>query len=213
MSRAKSEVAIGGLAGTAKMPCPSYNLPPRYCRRGGVLRNHPNSVCSQCYASGGNYRGVMFTTAADRRLKKLRTREDWVASFVRLLEEHDTRRFRWFDAGDVQGAEHLHKILDICRFTPRCRHWLSTREIGPVKNVLSERPIPDNLNIRISADFINDAARESPVAGCTLAIVATEPVPGVWNCPATFKDEHTCRAHGCRACWRKNVAVVAYKLH
>ncbi len=213
MSKAKSEAAIGRLSQTTKLQVPSFNLSPRFCRRGSVLRNYPNTVCSHCYAREGHYLGLPSTTASDRRLLQLHKREDWVASFVRVLEERDIQRFRWFDAGDVQGEEHLHKILDICTFTPGCRHWMSTREIGAVQQVLSERSAPDNLNIRISADFINDAARESPVAGCTLAIVSTEPVASVWNCPATFSEEHTCRAHNCRACWNKNVAIVAYKLH
>jgi hypothetical protein len=156
---------------------------------------------------------MAFSNAAGRRIVQLHDRDDWVASFVRTLEERNIRRFRWFDAGDVQGAEHLGKILDICTLTPQCCHWLSTREVGIVQRVLSERAIPDNLNIRISADYINDVNRAAPVPGCTLALVVTDVTTGVWNCPATFTDRHTCRANRCRRCWSRSVPIVAYKLH
>jgi|GEM_PF-3392095 len=50
------------------------------------------------------------------------------------------------------------------------------------------------------------------IAGCTLAIVVSGPVRGVWPCPATFTDKHTCLANG-RRCWDKNTPIVAYKVH
>jgi len=80
---------------------------------------------------------------------------------------------------------------------------------------VEQREIPENLNIRLSADFINEDFRCTPIKGCTVSTVSTVPRRDAYNCPATFGpfSKRSCDLANCRACWDRSVRKVNYRLH
>ena len=46
---------VGGLSNTSKMPCFSWGIPTRFCKRGKELQKDKSSICGSCYAMSGAY--------------------------------------------------------------------------------------------------------------------------------------------------------------
>ena len=213
IQRSEAWRIVGGLSRTQKMPCHSWGLSATHCRRGAKLREIPGTVCSRCYARKGFYPKNHVQRALKRRLDGLKDPR-WIAAMAALLKGE--RYFRWFDAGDLQGLWLLEAIAEVCKLTPECKHWLSTRERRIVQGFLAEDVMPENLNIRLSADYIGVPFAISRITDCTWSIVSRRPsAPSTYDCPATFGTfrGRTCNLAGCRACWEKSVPVVNYKLH
>jgi len=212
MSREEAWRIVGGLSKTEKMPCYSWGLSAAQCKRGAVLATKPGTVCSLCYARRGYYPEGHVQRGLRRRKEGLRDRR-WVEAITALLK--DQKYFRWFDSGDLQGQCHLHMVVEVCRRTPDCRHWLATREYGIVREFVRENEIPENLNIRLSADLINADFRHAPLEGCTVSTVSTKPRKDTHNCPASFGpfSMRSCDLAGCRACWNRSVKSVNYRFH
>ena len=195
----------GGLSHPSKMPGPAWNIPASRCLTGGKLRKVPGSTCSHCYALKGRYGFPNVQQALERRLK---AHDDprWVEAMVFLVEPH--RWFRWFDSGDLQSEDMLHKLMDVCSATSKTRHWLPTREYGIVASVLKLRKPPANLNIRLSAHMID---RDPPKLlakqlGVTTSGVSAE----LYTCPAPRQNN---QCGECRLCWNKRKAHVIYHKH
>ena len=181
------------------MPGPAYNLPARACLTGAKLVKVPGSTCSGCYALKGNYvRYPAVQKALNRRLKSL---EDprWVSGMIELITGRPV--FRWHDSGDIQSAQHLINIFEVCKQTPETRHWLPTREAQFLK-FLDPEVVPKNLKI-VFSDHMNDQARGVTFWPYTSG-VSTK---GGVTCPAP-KQGNKCQS--CRACWDRDVKRVIY---
>ncbi len=200
------------LSASEKMPGRSWGISPTCCKRGSILHQQAGTICSTCYARGGRFVFDNVNSKMARRLKGFRNPR-WVEAAAYLLA--DEQLFRWFDTGDIQDAEMLGKIVEVVERTPRCRHWLATREIDIVRGYLQDHAIPDNLNIRLSADYIDQAADLPSVAGCTVSTVTRDgQAAGAHNCPVTFSDDKRgCVEANCFACWERSVGHVNYGLH
>ena len=113
----------------------------------------------------------------------------------------NTPWFRWHDSGDLQSAQHLINIFEVCKLTPETMHWLPTREAKFLP--LSTDSIPKNLIIRLSGHKI-----DKPAAGFWpwTSTVVTE----MKSCPA---KEQGNQCLDCRACWTRDVPNIAYGLH
>jgi len=191
----------GGLSKPSKMPGPAYNLPAAACLTGAKLVKVRGSTCSGCYALKGNYkRFPAVQKALNRRLKSL---EDprWVTGMITLI--HGRPVFRWHDSGDIQSAQHLKNIFEICKQTPDTKHWLPTRESGLLK-FLDPEIIPKNLIIRLSATKVNGAAGKS----------------WPWTSTVTDGKGKTCPApdqggkcKSCRQCWTRSIENITYAKH
>jgi len=74
----------GGLGQPSKMPGFSTALSARDCRMGSKLRRICGSVCSVCYAMGGNY---LFPTVALSHARRLAALDDpqWVEGMAFLI--------------------------------------------------------------------------------------------------------------------------------
>jgi len=211
----------GGLSNTTKMPGASYSLPASACITGSKLRAVAGSVCSKCYACKGTYRYPVVKKCLEKRLASL-TDPGWtVAMFVLINEEvrkhlETGKWFRWHDSGDIQSVQHLQNIFDVVKALPNVHFWLPTKELNILKMWLSKNPEilpPSNVTIRISASMIDYTLKAS---GFPTSAVATAnfddtiaDVP-VHHCPAP-SQEGQCK--DCRACWDKNVPLVAYHIH
>lgn len=213
MTKSEALEIVGGLSKTEKMPGYSYNIPADMCKRGSKLRNVKNSVCSKCYAKKGRYIFKNTIDAMKRRMNKMINEPNWIDAMIFLLK--DEKYFRWFDSGDLQNKEMLNKIFKVCEKTPKCKHWLPTREINIVKDFIKDNKIPKNLNIRISSDFIGDLPKSHMILNeCTNSTVNVEENKLVVDCPVTHnKEMKKCEEANCVKCWNKNIKIINYKKH
>ena len=100
---------------------------------------------------GQLYRYPAIKAAQYVRLKAI-TGPRWVEAMVAQIKNQ--KYFRWHDAGDIQSADHLQKIFEVCRLTPDTKHWIPTREAQFLKDVNPEE-VPENLIIRMSSHMID----------------------------------------------------------
>jgi len=185
--------------------------------RGSGLAKVAGSVCSQCYALRGRYRTGGVETAHRRRLEAL-DHPLWPDAMAYLVSAYARGgHFRWFDSGDLQGPEHLDKILWVAGKTTNTLHWLPTHEVFVVHEFIGA--IPKNLTVRISADFIEDRPT-APTWGLPTSTVHRHPGEPVPAAGGRRRDSIECRAYQkdhrcgpCRACWSPRVPNVSYLLN
>ena len=196
LNKKQAKEITGGLSKPSKMPGPAFNLPASRCITGAKLVKIPGSVCHGCYALKGRYRFNNVQKALERRRQAL-TSPQWIDAMTVLITGHEF--FRWHDSGDLQSLEHLKNIFEVCKRTPKTRHWLPTREAQILKQVTPEE-VPKNLIIRFSSHMID----QGPVKAWpwTSTVVTKDK-----TCPAAEQD-NTCGS--CRACWNRDVKNIAY---
>ena len=202
MLKKEAHKITGGLSKPSKMPGPAYNLPAAACLTGAKLVKVPGSTCAGCYALKGRYRFGNVQKALNRRLKAL---EDprWIAGMVTLIQGRPV--FRWHDSGDIQSAQHLKNIFEVCKQTPETAHWLPTREAQFIKDLQPE-VVPKNLKI-VFSDHMNDQAHGVTFWPYTSGVTTK---PRAVTCPAP-KQGNKCQS--CRQCWDRSVKRVIYGKH
>ena len=216
----------GSMTRTSKMPGLSYSLPAWECKTGAKLAKIKGSVCNGCYAMKGNYTRYPAIKAAQYVRLKAITDPRWVPAMVTQIKRQ--KYFRWHDAGDIQSADHLQKIFEVCRLTPDTKHWIPTREAQFLKDVNPEE-VPENLIIRMSSHMID----QGPVSfwPWTSTVVNEK---NKSTCPAPYTDKkgkvHTAtqmkaytpaqkkeldfgHCGNCRSCWDRNTPNVEYGKH
>jgi hypothetical protein len=207
----KEALAIcGSLSNPSKMPGHGYALPAQRCRLGSLLQLIPKSVCHYCYALRGRYLFLVVRRAMEKRFSSL-SDPRWVEAISTLIYRSGDRHFRWHDSGDLQGLEHLRKIVRVCLNLPRVKFWLPTREYQTVEAYrrMNSR-IPANLCIRYSAHLIDGfppvryGLPTSGVHSRKSLIPAKAHI-----CPAPKQDM---KCGNCRACWEPSVNIVSYHL-
>ena len=202
MLKKEATKITGGLSAPGKMPEGSYNLPAVACQTGAKLRQIPGTPCYGCYAFKGRYNFSNVKDALTRRLESI-THRDWIPAMVVLIK--GKKHFRWHDSGDLQSAQHLINIFEVCKLTPDTMHWLPTQERQYLK-FLDPEVIPKNLIIRLS-NSKNDT--KPGRAWDHWSTVVTTPRAG-HVCPAP-KQGNQCGS--CRACWSRDVKEVQYRIH
>ena len=202
MLKKEAKIITGGLSAPSKMPGPSFNLPAAACITGAKLVKVPGSTCSGCYALKGRYRFGNVQAALRRRLSKLHDPR-WVTAMVTLID--DAPVFRWHDSGDIQSAQHLKNIFEVCKRTPGTAHWLPTREARFLK-LMDPEVVPKNLNIVLS-DHMNDQRVPPSWWPYTSGVTTSHELV---TCPAS-KQGNKCL--DCRKCWDRNTKRVIYGKH
>ena len=160
-------------------------------------------ACSGCYATTGNYRFP--NVKAPRLENKLDwQRLDWTDDMVKELDSD--RYFRWFDSGDMYSLALAEKILEVMKRTPWVQHWLPTRmhKFPKFRGVLLEMKNLPNVAVRFSSDSITGEFIE-------VIIPTPENVPEKATLCEAYSREGKCS--GCRACWNKEVELIAYPAH
>ena len=163
-------------------------------------------ACQGCYATTGNYN---YPNVKAPRLHNREdfTRHDWDSDMIKALE--NSRFFRWFDSGDMFSLELAEKILHVMEATPWCNHWLPTRmyKFPKFAKVLNKMQALPNVVVRFSSDSVTGEI----VPGVTTSTIFSGDVPeGATECQAY---QHAGKCNGCRACYSKDVQVIAYKAH
>ena len=101
------------------------------------------------------------------------------------------------------------KILSVMKATPWVKHWLPTRmhKFIKFKGVLDHMESLDNVVVRFSSDSVTGGF----VGGLNSSTIFSDTLPAnAFECKA-YQNEGKCS--GCRACYDKDVKVIAYKAH
>ena len=185
---------------TKKMPGLSYSLPAWECKTGAKLVKVPGSVCAGCYAMKGNYTRYPAIKAAQYRRLDAIKHPLWVEAMATKIKRQ--KWFRWHDAGDIQSADHLKKIFEVCKLTPDTKHWMPTREAQFLKDVNPEE-VPENLIIRMSSHMID----QGPVSFWPWTSTVGSKTR---TCPAPDQG-NSCGS--CRTCWNREIPNIEYGKH
>lgn len=171
-------------------------------------KNELVAACQGCYATTGNY--VFGNVRAPREHNKLDwQREDWVPDMVVALIDEDY--FRWLDSGDLYSLALAWKVYAVMEATPWVEHWLPTRmyKFPKFRPVLDKMRALPNVAVRFSSDSVTGEF--------TLGLHGSTIVPSREAAPTSVKIceayEHGGRCNGCRACWDKDIPVIAYVAH
>jgi hypothetical protein len=214
---------VGGLGEPGKMPGFAHGVPVADCRVGSRLARIPGTVCFHCYANTRRYTWRAMLAVLRRRARSLRRPSAvWCDAMVKLLDGQ--RWFRWFDSGDLQGVEHLRRIVAVAERTPWVRHWLPTREVATVRAfVRSGGRFPENLCVRLSGTWVDGpppaVAPELYAAGVRTSTVHDERPPTGFACqaaaaiPGRNGKRYAPSCDTCRACWNREVPNTSYPLH
>lgn len=197
------------LSNPGKMPCSSWSLQaldtcPGSRKADGSLV----AACSGCYATDGNYR---FKNVIAPRLHNREDwkRDAWVSDMIKALD--NSRYFRWFDSGDCYDIRLARKILQVMTATPWVQHWMPTRmyKFDKFLPVFAEMEALPNVVVRYSSDSITG---ETIPGNTTSTIIPTDEdgTEGMEVCMAYTRDG---KCGDCRACWNKNIPVIAYPQH
>ncbi len=163
-------------------------------------------ACSGCYATTGNYR---FSNVKKPRLENREDwhRDEWVRDMVIKLDS--SRYFRWFDSGDMYDIRLAEKIYQVMQLTQHCKHWLPTRmhKFKKFADIIAKMQSLENVVVRFSSDSVTGEVIE----GNTTSTIFSDKLPdGAFECKAY---QHEGKCNGCRACYDKDVQVIAYKAH
>ena len=165
-------------------------------------------ACKGCYATTGNYRFA--NVKAPREFNRSDwARDAWVFEMIEALD--NSRFFRWFDSGDMYSLELAEKILQVMQATPHVNHWMPTRmhKFAKFADVLARMEALPNVVIRRSSDAINGET----VAGANSSTIISDDAQLPAGATLCRAYEHEGKCNGCRACYSKNVQIVAYKAH
>lgn len=163
-------------------------------------------ACQGCYATTGNYRFANVKKPREFNREDWK-RDTWVSDMVQALDS--SRYFRWFDSGDMYDLSLAIKILAVMQKTPHCKHWLPTRMYKFIKfqHTIDSMMALSNVVVRFSSDSVNGDI----IPGQTTSTIFSDTVPaGAVECQAY---QHDGKCNGCRACYDKDVKVIAYKAH
>lgn len=163
-------------------------------------------ACQGCYATTGNYRFPNVRAPRDFNKEDWK-RDTWVADMVIALDS--SRYFRWFDSGDMYDIRLANKIFDVMVRTPWVKHWLPTRmyKFNKYDQVINAMMKLENVVVRLSSDSVSGEI----INGLTTSTIFSDTLPtGAFECKAY---ENAGKCNGCRACYNKDVAVIAYKAH
>lgn len=163
-------------------------------------------ACQGCYATTGFYQ---FKQAKGTREYNRQDwqRSEWVNEMVIALDS--SRYFRWLDSGDLYSLDLANKVYEVMKATPWCKHWLPTRmyKFKKFHSVLDKMQSLPNVVVRFSSDSVTGEIIE----GKTTSTIFSGDVPeGATECQAY---QHDGKCNGCRACYDKNISVIAYKAH
>ena len=204
------------LSKPSKMPCPTWSLEARETCPGSIdpITKKSVPVCEGCYAATGFYKmpDSMKVRAFNR---KDWLRKEWVDEMVDAINNQKLKRgetqkyFRWFDSGDVYHPHLADKIYEIMIRTPEVKHWLPTRsyKIPRILETLERMKQLPNTSIRYSSDSIRGEHDEKH--GSVVIPSSDTPIKAT-VCDAYERDG---KCGDCRACWNKEIDLIAYPAH
>lgn len=185
----------------------SWSLQAKDDCPGAVDNKKTVAACAGCYARLGFYHYPK-AVAVRAHNKVDWQRDDWVDDMVKALAKE--KFFRWFDSGDMYALPLAKKILAIMESTPHCKHWLPTRmaKFPKFSSVIAKMQDLDNVMVRFSSDSI--VGEYDIRHGSTIIPDVSSATSDMTVCMAY---ENAGKCNGCRACWNKEVPLIAYPAH
>jgi hypothetical protein len=165
-------------------------------------------ACKGCYATTGNYNypNVKAPRAFNKEDWK---REEWVSDMLIALDS--SRYFRFFDSGDMYSLELAEKMLELCTKANWVKFWIPTRmhKFKKFHSVIAKMQALPNVVVRFSSDSVQGQT----VEGMTTSTIFSEESQLPSNATICKAYEHEGKCNGCRACYSKDVPLIAYKSH
>ena len=196
------------LSKASKMPAKSWSLQAGSTCPGSIdpVTKQPLPVCAGCYAKDGMYNMPNVKTVREANREDWK-RAEWVDEMVALLKKQ--KFFRWFDSGDVYHPALAFKIYLVMEKTPQVQHWLPTKSynIPKIRAILERMKMLPNVVVRYSSPSITGEFNSDH--GSTVIAYADDETAAT-VCGAYSRDG---KCGDCRACWNKDVAVIAYPTH
>jgi len=197
------------LSKASKMPCRSWSLQAiDTCPAAKMSNGELVPACKGCYATTGNYN---FSTVKAPRVHNKRDwkREEWASDMIKELDNDPY--FRWFDSGDMYDLRLAKKILEVMKATPWTRHWLPTRmhKFAKFAAVIEEMQSLPNVVVRLSGDGVHGEIIE----GATVSTIIPHVEDATKQMTVCEAYERDGKCGSCRACWSKEVQVIAYPAH
>jgi hypothetical protein len=165
-------------------------------------------ACQGCYATTGNY-NYPNVKAPRIENKEDWKRDAWVSDMVKALDS--SRYFRWLDSGDIYSVELAWKIYDVMKLTPWVKHWLPTRmyKFDKYAKVLEAMQWLPNVVVRFSSDSVSGEI----VDGFTSSTIFSDDSQLSSDMVECEAYKHDGKCNGCRACYSKDVPIIAYRAH
>ena len=192
---------------TSKMPCKSWSLEAiATCPASKGEDGELVDACKGCYATTGFYLMKDSINLREHNKEDWK-REEWVSEMVYELRKQTY--FRWFDSGDVAWLKLAKKIYQVCEQTPHVRHWIPTRmyKFPKFKAILDKLNELPNVRVRFSSDSIEGSFTKEHAS--TIIPYADSPIEA-FICEAYSRGG---KCGECRACWHKDVPMIAYVAH
>lgn len=196
------------LSATGKMPCYSWSLEAITTCAGSKKPNGELvDACSGCYATTGFYLTPVVRNPRVHNKSDWK-RTAWASDMTAFIETQS--HFRWFDSGDVYSIKLAEKILEIMTNTPNCKHWLPTRmhKFKKFAAIFDQMNALPNVVVRFSSDSIHGDIIAGDYTSTIIEHADDDTAATV--CDA-YKRKAKCG--DCRACWDKDVKVIAYPQH
>jgi hypothetical protein len=204
----RNEAMAVKLSKPSKMPCKTWSLEAGTTCPGSVDRftKQVIAVCSGCYAKDGFYNMPDSKRVRDFNREDWK-RAEWVNDMIAALAKE--KYFRWFDSGDVYHPALAFKIFLVMQGTPHVKHWLPTKSynIAKIRPLLERMKALPNVSVRYSSPSMTGEFNEEH--GSTVVPYAETPTDATL-CGAYTRSG---KCGDCRACWNKEVAVIAYPAH
>jgi hypothetical protein len=194
---------------TSKLGCYSWSLEAwDYCPGSQDAAGEPVDACRFCYARNGFYRMPTVKAKRAANLKDFQL-SDWVDRMVAALQKET--HFRWFDSGDMFSLPLAEKIYAVMQQTPHVKHWLPTRmhKFDKFKPIIWDMQQLPNVVVRLSSDSVGGEVLTNTITSSTI-IPDKDFEIDAYKCPA-YNQGGKCL--DCRACWSKDVPVIAYVYH
>lgn len=217
------------LSTPSKMPCYSWSIPAFYTCPGAVYnsdeydgylksfnkflrkmkKDNQVQACKGCYAQYGNYTFPSSVNLRNHNLKDWK-RKNWVKDMVKAIK-HESY-FRFFDSGDIYCVELAEKIYEVVKACPNTKFWIPTRsyKIKNINNVLNRLKSLSNCVVRLSSDSITGGIVDGETVSTIVPNSSQKSSVNFLVCQS-FNRGGKCG--DCRACWNKNIKVVAYPAH
>jgi len=198
------------LSNAGKMPCKSWSLQARTTCPGSIDLKTKELVdpCKGCYATDGNYNFKNVKAIRDHNKQDWK-RDEWVDDMVAELD--NSRYFRWFDSGDVYCVGLAQKIFQVMQRTPWCKHWMPTRshKFEKYSFIFKKMQALPNVVVRYSSDSITGGI----IKGKTTSTIVQHPEDITSSMTLCEAYDRGGKCDTCRACWDKDVSVIAYPSH
>jgi hypothetical protein len=165
-------------------------------------------ACQGCYATTGNYRFPNVRAPRDFN-KQDWQRSDWVSDMVQALE--NSRYFRFFDSGDMYDVRLAEKIYEVCKKATWVKFWIPTRmyKFTKYNDVINKLMKLDNVVVRLSSDSVTGEI----INGLTTSTIFSDDSQLTSDMVECKAYEHEGKCNGCRACYSKDVPIIAYRAH